>query len=138
MGVDLGGIIEKHEIGLSEIQGKIAVDAYNTLYQFLTIIRQPDGTPLMDSRGRITSHLSGLFYRTCNLLEKGARPVFVFDGEPSELKRRTIEQRRERKRVAEEEFEAAKEKGEEEEMRIFAQQTARLTRDMVDEAKNLL
>ena len=76
MGVDLGGIIEKHEIGLSEIQGKIAVDAYNTLYQFLTIIRQPDGTPLMDSRGRITSHLSGLFYRTCNLLEKGARPVF--------------------------------------------------------------
>jgi len=36
-----------------------AIDAFNTLYQFLSIIRQKDGTPLMDRQGRVTSHLSG-------------------------------------------------------------------------------
>jgi len=54
---------------LRSLRGKIIViDGYNALYQFLTAIRQPDGTPLMDSKGRITSHLSGLFYRTINIM----------------------------------------------------------------------
>lgn len=65
------------------MKGKvIAIDAYNALYQFLAAIRQPDGTPLMDSQGRITSHLSGLFYRTVNFIEEGLKPVYVFDGKP--------------------------------------------------------
>lgn len=138
MGADIGSIIERKEASFSEVQGTVAIDAYNALYQFLSIIRQKDGTPLLDSEGRVTSHLSGLFYRTCSLLEKGIRPVYVFDGEPSELKKRTIEQRREKKRMAAEEFEAAKERGEEEEMRIYAQQTTRLTREMAAEARQLL
>ena len=98
MGVQIADILEKEELSFKEIRGRIAIDAYNTLYQFLTIIRSQEGAPLMDSQGRITSHLSGLFYRTCNLLEKGVRPVFVFDGKPTDLKRRTIEERAERKR----------------------------------------
>lgn len=138
MGVQIGDIIEYKKLAFEEIRGKIAVDAYNTLYQFLSIIRQPDGTPLMDSQGRVTSHISGLFYRTCNLLEKGVQPTFVFDGPPSELKKRTLEERRERKQMAAEEFERAKELGKEEEMKVYAQQTSKLTKEMAEEGKHLL
>lgn len=139
MGVDLGGILEKRPTSLQELRGKrVAIDAFNTLYQFLTIIRQPDGTPLMDARGRITSHLSGLFYRTCNLLEAGVRPCFVFDGEPSELKRKTIAERASAKMEAEEAMKAAREAGRVEEAAMLAQRTARLTKEMVGESKQLL
>jgi len=69
MGVQISEIIPRKEIEIKDLNGKVvAIDAFNTLYQFLTTIRQPDGTPLMDKKGRITSHLSGLFYRNINLL----------------------------------------------------------------------
>ncbi|MDF1558193.1 MAG: flap structure-specific endonuclease, partial [ANME-2 cluster archaeon] len=56
MGVELGDIFEKHETELSDLAGKVvAVDAYNTLYQFLSIIRQRDGTPLKNASGEVTS-----------------------------------------------------------------------------------
>lgn len=139
MGVDLGGILERQPTSLPELKGRrVAVDAFNTLYQFLTIIRQPDGTPLMDGQGRITSHLSGLFYRTCNLLEAGVRPCFVFDGEPSDLKKKTIAERAQAKMAAEEAMKAAREAGRVEEAAMLAQRTARLTKEMVGESKRLL
>ena len=59
MGVQISEIIPRKEISLGDLKGKtVAIDAYNALYQFLTTIRQLDGTPLMDSSGNITSHLS--------------------------------------------------------------------------------
>ena len=73
---------------------KVAIDAFNTLYQFLAIIRQRDGTPLKDYNGNVTSHLSGLFYRTINFFEHNIKPIFVFDGAPSDLKLQTIRERR--------------------------------------------
>ncbi|RLG72329.1 MAG: flap structure-specific endonuclease, partial [Methanobacteriota archaeon] len=92
MGVQLGDIVPRQEITLKDLQGKkIAIDAMNSLYQFLAIIRQPDGTPLMDKEGNVTSHFSGLFYRTINLIEFGIRPVYVFDGKPPDLKLQTIQ-----------------------------------------------
>ena len=139
MGVDIHPILVGRERSLQELGGKtLAVDAFNTLYQFITIIRQPDGTPLMDSRGRITSHLSGLFYRTCNLLEKGIKPVYVFDGEPSPLKHRTIAERSQAKQEAEELRKKALEEGEEEQAAVLSQRTARLTEENVVESKHLL
>ncbi|MBI5224620.1 flap endonuclease-1 [Candidatus Micrarchaeota archaeon] len=138
MGVSIGDIIENKKLTFDEVSGKIAIDAYNTLYQFLSIIRQQDGTPLMDSQGRITSHLSGLFYRTCNLLEKGVQPIFVFDGKPSDLKKRTLDERREKKQMAAEEYERAKEMGKTDELKLYAQQTSKLTKDMAKEAMDLL
>ena len=66
---------------LRELNGRtLAVDAYNTIYQFLSIIRGPDGTPLKDQNGCITSHLAGLLYRNVNLIENNIRPAYVFDG----------------------------------------------------------
>lgn len=138
MGVELKDIITKHERTFEELEGRMAVDAYNTLYQFVSIIRQPDGTPLMDSKGRITSHLSGLLYRTCNLLEKNIMPVYVFDGEPSELKKRTIAERAAAKLEAEEERKKAIELGDIARAGMLAQRTSRLTREMVEESKTLL
>lgn len=126
-------------VSLEEMRGRVlAIDGYNALYQFLSIIRQPDGTPLMDSAGRVTSHLSGVFYRTVNLLEAGIKPVYVFDGKPPELKLREIERRAEIKEKAEEEYRAALERGDLEGARKAAQATSRLTGEMVDQTKDLL
>ena len=87
MGVDIGDILQKEETEISQLSNKIvAIDAYNTLYQFLSIIRQRDGTPLQDSKGRTTSHLSGILYRITNLIEEDIKPVFVFDGKPPDFK----------------------------------------------------
>lgn len=139
MGVNLSGIIQSEPRKLGDFSGWIvAIDAYNALYQFLSIIRQPDGTPLLDRMGRITSHLSGILYRTTNLIENGIKPVYVFDGKPDELKNNTIAQRKAVKEKAMKEYEEAIEKGDMETARIKAQQTSRLTWDMVDETKKLL
>ena len=105
MGVNLSPIVESSPIELSDLRGKtVAIDAYNTIFQFLSIIRQPDGKPLMDDDGMVTSHLSGLLYRTANLIENGIEPAFVFDGKPSELKAGTIEERIARREKAREEY----------------------------------
>lgn len=86
----------------------------------------------------MTSHLSGLLYRTGNLVAAGIRPAFVFDGTPPEVKRAEIEARAERKRKAEKEYEAALAAGDLETARSKAAQTARLTPEMVDGATALL
>lgn len=139
MGVDINSILPKKEISLDQLSGKIiVVDAFNTLYQFLTTIRQPDGTPLMDSRGNITSHLSGIYYRTLNLLGKSIKPIFVFDGKSPEQKYAEKEKREELKREAIAKYERALEEGMIEEASKYAKRTAKLTQEMIDEAKELL
>ncbi|MHA1210090.1 MAG: flap endonuclease-1 [Candidatus Freyarchaeota archaeon] len=139
MGVNLRGLLSFRQISLQELSGRtIAIDAMNTLYQFLAIIRQPDGTSLMDRRGNITSHLSGVFYRTINLLEAGIKPVYVFDGEPPELKSETVEERRRIRQEAARKWEEALERGDLEEARKFAQSSTSLTDEMVEESKRLL
>ncbi len=139
MGVDLSDLVAPRPIRLQDLSGKVvAIDAFNTLYQFLATIRQPDGTPLMDRQGRPTSHLSGLIYRTSNLVAAGIRPVFVFDGEPPLRKARTLEGRADVKRRAEREWREAVEVGDLERARTKAMQTSRLTNTMVEQSKRLL
>jgi flap endonuclease-1 len=139
VGVQLGDIVPKQTISHENLRGKIiAIDAMNTLYQFLSIIRQKDGELLRDSKGRVTSHLSGLFYRTVNFIEIGIRPIYVFDGEPPKLKHRTIEERIAIRKEAKEEWISALEAGELEEARKFAQRAGQLTSEMVEQAKNLI
>jgi flap endonuclease-1 len=139
MGVDISGILVKHQTSLKEQGGMtLSIDGYNILYQFLSSIRQPDGTPLMDSMGRVTSHLSGIFYRTINMIEAGIKPVYVFDGKPSELKNRTIEARVLMKEKAKLELEEARAAGNEERVRSLSARTSHLTREMVNEARTLL
>lgn len=139
MGVDLSDLVTATPRTLEDLTGRaIAIDAFNAIYQFLSIIRQPDGTPLMDGQGRVTSHLSGIVYRTTNLLAVRIRPVFVFDGRPPALKGRTIEARGEVKRKAEAAWQDALVKGDLARARTKAMQTSRLTGEMVDQSKRLL
>lgn len=50
LGVNFKDLIPKTPVKLEDLSDKIlAIDAYNAIYQFLSIIRQPDGTPLKDS-----------------------------------------------------------------------------------------
>jgi flap endonuclease-1 len=138
MGVDLGEV-GRRAVALSDLSGKkFAVDAYNTIYQFLSSIRQPDGTPLQDFRGNITAHLAGIFYRNARLLENGIRPIYVFDGKPPDFKSAVLGERSERKLEAEANWKAALEKGDLANAKKFAQATSRLTRPMVEESKELL
>ncbi|MFA4982972.1 MAG: flap endonuclease-1 [Candidatus Micrarchaeia archaeon] len=138
MGVDLGEL-PKRATSLSELSGKrFAVDAHNTIYQFLSSIRQPDGTPLMDFSGNVTGHLTGIFYRNCRLLESGIRPIYVFDGKPPEFKSDVLGERKERKLEAEARWKAALERGDLAQAKKFAQATSRLTPGMIEESKRLL
>ncbi|MDK2464494.1 MAG: flap structure-specific endonuclease, partial [Candidatus Korarchaeota archaeon] len=139
MGVKLGDIVVGREVDLKDLGGRrLALDAYNALYQFLAKVRQPDGTPLMTSRGEITSVHSGIFYRTANLLSLGITPVYVFDGEPPEFKRRELEERAARREEAREKWAEAAERGDVEEMRKYAQAALELTDEMVEDAKRIL
>lgn len=139
MGVNLKDIVPHEPLDFQDLRGRvIAIDALNSFYQFLSIIRQPDGTPLMDSQGRITSHLSGLLYRTTRLIEYGIKPLYVFDGEPPVLKKKTIEERGELKKKAREEWVKAREEGRLEDARKFASRTSRFTDEMLSDSKKLL
>ena len=139
MGVDLRDLVPKTTVKLEDLGGKaIAIDAYNALYQFLAIIRQPDGTPLKDSSGRVTSHLSGLLYRTSNLVELGIKPIYVFDGAPPALKEVEIKRRRRVKEEALVLYERALREGRPEEARVYAQATSHLKDYMAEDSKKLL
>ena len=139
MGVQISKILPKKQIEMEDLTGrKIAVDAFLWLHQFLSIIRQRDGTPLKDSKGRITSHLSGLFYRSPKLLENNIKLVWVFDGERPELKYDTIKERNQIKEEAEKKWKEALELGDMVAARKAAQMTSRLTSEMIEQAKELL
>jgi len=139
LGADIGDILTREEITFEKLKSKtVAVDGYNILYQFLSIIRGPDGRPLMDHKGRVTSHLSGLFYRTCNLISNDIWPAFVFDGEPPRFKRREVEVRQERKREAEKQYSIALKRGDVEGVRKYSQATARISDYILESSKQLL
>ncbi len=139
MGVNLRDLVSKTKVALKSLSGKsLAIDAYNALYQFLAIIRQPDGTPLKDNTGRITSHLSGLFYRTANLVEMDIKVVYVFDGVPPALKEVEIKRRAKVKAEALIKYERALQEGKIEEARTYAQMTSRLKDYMAEDSKRLL
>ncbi|MBD3312708.1 flap endonuclease-1 [archaeon] len=138
MGVDLKDLVPRSNVSIDDLEGKkLGVDAFNWLYQFLSIIRQRDGTPLKDSKGRVTSHLTGLFYRTAKLLEAGVKLCYVFDGKPPEFKKVTASRVKRRKK-ARKAYEKAKAAGDYEKAYSKAMQSSRLTSQMVIDAKKLL
>jgi len=139
LGTAIGEIVPREEISLEQLSGKtLGFDSYNVIYQFLSSIRGPDGTPLMDSHGNVTSHLTGLFYRTISLVERGIRPVFVFDGKPSALKANTIQKRREIRTDAIEKHEQALKEGDLGEAKKWGSRALKLDEKMIADAKELV
>jgi len=139
MGLQLKELVVKEEISIKDLKGKVlAIDSMNYLYQFLTTIRTADGSLLTDKKGRVTSHLIGLFNRTTSLMEQGLKLVFVFDGKAPEVKRKTWEKRWSAKNEAFLKLKEAEEKGNLEEMRKFAPRTAVLNKEMIADAKKVI
>jgi len=122
-----------------ELSGKkISVDGYNFLYQFITSIRTKEGFLLTTEEGKVVSHLKGMLSRLSTMKENGIDPIIIFDGEPHPLKKGTLELRRKRKEMAQKEWEEALEKGDLSKAKSKAQQTSRLTHEMVSDARRLL
>ncbi|MGI0047284.1 MAG: flap endonuclease-1 [Nitrosotalea sp.] len=139
MGLDLKILCVREKTNLEAFASKIvAIDAYNAIYQFLSIIRGPDGMPLTDFSGKITSHITGLFYRNINFLSIGIKPVYVFDGKPPSLKSAEIQRRKQIKKEATIKYEIAISHGNYEDAKKYAQQTSILRDEMVEDSKRLL
>jgi flap endonuclease-1 len=139
MGLNIREIIPRKEINIFDLKGKtVCVDAFNILYQFLSTIRQIDGTPLMDNKKRITSHLSGIFYRNISLLSEGIKLIYVFDGQPPELKIKTHKKRELGRDIAKRKYEEAKQEEDLTAMKRYISQTIRLDDEIIKESKELL
>lgn len=139
MGLQIGDLVSRKEVAFKDLKGKtIAVDAFNAIYQFLSSVRQPDGTPLMDSNGNVTSHLSGLFYRNIALLVEGLNLIYVFDGEYHVLKGKTHELRQAAKDKMAEKYETALDEEDVEGMGKYSRGFSKLDDKMIAESKELL
>ena len=139
MGLNFKDLVVKKEISIKELKDKVlAVDSYNLLYQFLTTIRSIDGSALTNSKGKVTSHLIGLFSRTSVLMEEGLKLVFVFDGKAPEIKQKTWEKRTEIKKEASLKLKEAEKAGDIEGMKKFASRTVILDKEMVADAKKII
>lgn len=139
MGLDLKPLVKSSPITISELSGKvIAIDAYNTIYQFLATIRGITGELLTNNNGEVTSHLSGLFYRNVNLLAEDIKLIYIFDGKPSPLKSKEIDRRRQVKQDALNKYQEAVTAGRFEDARKYGQATSVLTDKMVEESKMIL
>ncbi|WP_337861910.1 flap endonuclease-1 [Nitrososphaera sp.] len=139
MGLDLKPLITASPMQLASLSGKVvAIDAFNTIYQFLATIRGPTGEPLTNGRGEVTSHLTGLFYRNVNLLMENIKPVYVFDGKMHALKAQEIERRWQVKQEAMAQYSQAVEDGRMEDAVKYGKRTSVLTDAMVQDSKALL
>ena len=92
----------------------------------------------MDKKKRITSHLSGIFYRNINLLSERIKLVYVFDGEPPKLKNKTHEEREQVREIAKEKYEKAIQEEDIGMMRRYSSQLIRLNDEIIKESKELL
>lgn len=139
MGVKLKDIIEPESISFKDLEGRtVSIDAFNTLFQFLSTIRQRDGRPLTDENGNITSHLSGILYRNSSMVEKGIKPIYIFDGKAPELKSETQAKRREVRDEAEKIYKDALAKGDTEKARKYAMRSSKLSPEIIESSKKLL
>lgn len=139
MGVKLKDIVEPESISFKDLEGRtVSIDAFNTLFQFLSTIRQRDGRPLTDENGNITSHLSGILYRNSSMIEKDIKPIYIFDGQAPELKSETQAKRREIRGEAEKIYKDALAKGDTEKARKFAMRSSKLSPEIIESSKKLL
>ena len=140
MGFNLTPLVVKQQLTLDDLRGRsLAVDANNTLYQFLALIRMRDGRPFTDSNGNVTSHLVGLLLRTTRLMaDYDIGPVFVFDGRPPELKMGTLAERRHYRERAHEQWEEAVKRKDYTTAWAKAVRMNSLTQPMQDDAKRVL
>jgi len=140
LGVMLTPILKREQTSLKALKGtSFAIDASIEIHQFLALVRKRDGSLFSDSQGRVTSHLIGLLTRTSRLIaDFDMKPVFIFDGKPNPLKRRTIEMRRDARKKAEAEYVEAVSKKDYSKAWSKAVMTGRVTGLVLEDSKHLL
>lgn len=135
-----GGIKEyvpNEELNYKDLSGKtLAIDMFNSLYQFLSAIRNPDGT-LLERNGVVVSHLYGILWRYGYLLSLGVKLIFVFDGKPSEMKEETLKERQIAKERITQRMEVAEAEGNEETATRLRRLNSRVDSNIVKTTKEL-
>lgn len=116
---------------------RVAIDASMSIYQFLIAIRQ-SANMMTNAAGETTSHLVGLFYRTCKMLEVGIKPVYVFDGEAPKLKSGELQKRFERREMSEQQLKEAIREEREEDIAKFTKRLVKVTKKHNEDCKTLL
>ncbi|MCC6002989.1 MAG: flap endonuclease-1 [Thermofilum sp.] len=140
MGTYLTPLVRPKGTELSRLKGRVlAVDTFNSVYQFLALIRDRYGRPLTNSRGKVTSHLTGLVSRYSRLaFEYNMLFIFVFDGPPHPLKRNELEKRRALREKARQEYFELLRKGDLEKAFSKAVVSASIDEWIVESSKKLL
>ncbi|XP_021623482.1 flap endonuclease 1 isoform X2 [Manihot esculenta] len=117
---------------------KIAIDASMSIYQFLIVVGRIGTEMLTNEAGEVTSHLQGMFTRTIRLLEAGIKPVYVFDGQPPDLKKVELAKRYSRRADATDDLAQAVEAGNKEDIEKFSKRTVKVTNKHNEDCKRLL
>lgn len=120
-----------HE-NLYKLSGKkVAVDASLIIYQQLL-----NKTAIFKNKdGKITNHITGLFYKIMNYIALNIELIFIFDGKPPENKAECIRERKEKSQKAKELSMNATTK---EEKDKYEKNALRLTSEMIIDVKLLL
>ncbi len=139
MGINIGKLIKKNSENISQISGKrVAIDASNLLYKFITSIRTKNGDLLRNKNNEVVSHLYGLFYNVCFLIENNISPIFIFDGEPPLIKTKTIEKRKYHKENARKMMNISLVNNDIDSYKKYSKQCSEITKEIIISSKNLL
>jgi len=125
---------------LYKLSGKrVAIDASLYIYQCLMNVRY-NGKSLTNDNDKVTSHISGIFYKNVNLLSMNITPIYIFDGKPPKEKCDVIKGRQEKAKIAKTELEKSISDGKisDEQKSKLEQKSIRLTKYHIDDIKNLL
>ena len=116
---------------------KVAIDASMHIYQFMMVVGRQGDQQLTNDAGEVTSHLQGMFMRTCRMLEAGIKPVYVFDGKPPTMKGGELAKRKDKREQAEADLAKAKEAGDAEMIEKMSKRTVRVSREQSQEVMQL-
>ena len=122
---------------LYKLSGKrVAIDASLFMYKMLINMRGPDKSYLTSKDGKVVSHITGIFYKTSNYLALNITPIYVFDGKPPKNKGDVIKNRQDKASNAK--LAMTNTELTEEQKNNLEKQTIRLTKQHVDDIKDLL
>jgi len=121
---------------LHKLSGKkVAIDASLFMYKMLINMRTTNQAYLTSKEGKVVSHITGIFYKTANYLAVNITPIYVFDGKPPQSKCDVIKNRQDKVAKAKADMDNAETQ---EQKNHLEKQTIRLTKQHVDDIKELL
>ena len=98
----------------------VAVDASLIIHQTVIAMRST-GKDMKNTKGGLTSHLHGLFYKILIFLQNNMVPIFVFDGKAPDIKNKTLKKRQLRKSEAEKHLKTLSDSEDEDYIKHFKQ-----------------